>query len=95
MAHISDERELEETRDGTEPPPLLLGDRARAVRAAGISDLEPEWASDAAYARAQIDRLEVPCVKDSGLPYASTAPSRRSCTARWSPYPRVGDRRLT
>lgn len=39
--------------------PLLLGDRARAVRAAGISDLEPEWAGDVAYARAQIDRLEV------------------------------------
>ncbi|MCY0925302.1 hypothetical protein OTB20_03580 [Streptomyces sp. H27-H1] len=59
MAHIADERELEETRDGTPAPVLLLGDRARAVRAAGIPDLEPEWAVDVAYARAQVDRLDV------------------------------------
>ncbi|MGW6706128.1 hypothetical protein ACWGDE_14720 [Streptomyces sp. NPDC054956] len=58
-AHIADERELADTRDGTEPLPLTIGDRARAVRAAGIPDLEPEWAGSLSYARAQIDRLEL------------------------------------
>lgn len=57
-AHIAEDRELKDTYDGTEPPPLTIGDRARAVRAAGITDLEPEWAGDVAHARAQIDRLE-------------------------------------
>ncbi|MGW1776499.1 hypothetical protein [Streptomyces sp. NPDC002104] len=39
------------------PVPLTIGDRARAVRAAGIADLAPEWAGDVARARARIDRL--------------------------------------
>lgn len=59
LAHIAAERHLADTQDGTPPPPLLLGDRARAVRAAGIPDLKPEWASDVKVARAQIDRLEL------------------------------------
>ncbi|MFF1413493.1 hypothetical protein ACFVX6_27560 [Streptomyces sp. NPDC058289] len=59
MAHIADGREPEDTRDGTEPPPLTLGDRARAVRAGGIPDLEPEWAGPVSHARAQIERLEL------------------------------------
>ncbi|MEV5568069.1 hypothetical protein AB0L54_35240 [Streptomyces sp. NPDC052196] len=59
LAHIDSERPLADTADGTPPPALLLGDRARAVRAAGIPDLGPEWAGDVTEARAQIDRLDL------------------------------------
>lgn len=59
MAHGAGERGPGDTRDGTEPPPLTIGDRARAVRAAGIPDLEPEWESSVSHARAQIERLEL------------------------------------
>ncbi|WP_327257209.1 hypothetical protein [Streptomyces sp. NBC_01244] len=58
MAQIYEEGELEDTGDGTEPALFTIGDRARAVRAAGIADLEPEWAGAVDYARARIDRLE-------------------------------------
>ncbi|CAM5672293.1 hypothetical protein SAVIM338S_07064 [Streptomyces avidinii] len=56
-AHAAGERDLEDARDGTVPPPLTIGDRARAVRAAGIPDLEPEWAVAVGHARTRIDRL--------------------------------------
>ncbi|MCM1973472.1 MULTISPECIES: hypothetical protein [unclassified Streptomyces] len=57
--HMADEGEPGDTGDGTEPPSLTIGDRARAVRAAGIPDLEPEWAGPVSRARARIERLEV------------------------------------
>ncbi|MCX4781905.1 hypothetical protein [Streptomyces sp. NBC_01264] len=56
-AHGAEEGEPADTRGGTEPLPLTIGDRARAVRAAGIADLEPEWAGDVARARARLERL--------------------------------------
>ncbi|MGW5399145.1 hypothetical protein [Streptomyces sp. NPDC003952] len=57
-AHIAEDGESQDPRDGAQPPALTIGDRARAVRAAGIPDLEPEWAREVAYARTRIDRLE-------------------------------------
>lgn len=64
VAHGENERDLDLDPEGTggaSPPPplLLLGDRARAVRAAGIPDLEPEWKGGVDRARAQIGRLEL------------------------------------
>ncbi|WP_407841182.1 hypothetical protein ACE1OC_40005 [Streptomyces sp. DSM 116496] len=58
-AHTACEREPGDTGDGTESPPLTIGDRARAVRAAGIPDLEPDWAGPVSHARARIERLEL------------------------------------
>lgn len=58
-AHMACEREPGDTRDGIEPPPLTIGDRARGVRAAGIPDLEPEWAGPVSRARARVERLEL------------------------------------
>ncbi|MGW0396129.1 hypothetical protein ACWDYJ_35795 [Streptomyces sp. NPDC003042] len=56
-AHLADEGAVAETRDGMPPPPLTLGHRARAVRAGGIPDLEPQWVADVASARTHAARL--------------------------------------
>ncbi|MFJ7205962.1 hypothetical protein ACIQWR_20800 [Streptomyces sp. NPDC098789] len=56
--HARRDEQDERTPEGAEPLPLLLGDRARAVRAAGVADLAPQWAGDVAGARARIERLD-------------------------------------
>ncbi|MGW2107640.1 hypothetical protein [Streptomyces sp. NPDC001948] len=56
---VAESRELTGARDGTPRGALLLGTRARAVRAGGIPGLEPEWAGDCRWATEQVERLHL------------------------------------
>ncbi|MFD7533657.1 hypothetical protein ACFV8E_39655 [Streptomyces sp. NPDC059849] len=56
---IAECRELTGARDGTLRGALLLGTRARAVRAQGIPGLEPGWAGDCRWATEQVERLHL------------------------------------
>ncbi|MFD4341756.1 hypothetical protein ACFWPP_31800 [Streptomyces anulatus] len=65
---VVENRDLTGSRDGSPSGALLLGTRARAVRAGGIPDLEPEWTGDIRWALEQVDRLHLAVRSDLWRP---------------------------
>jgi hypothetical protein len=59
LRDIEENRLLADSDDGTEPPPLLLGDRVRAVEAGPYrDDAPPRWRFDVEHASRSVTRAE-------------------------------------